>query len=307
VDLSWTIAANVYQGVQIVKVFLKNSVSAFALDQRGATAMFFALSFLPAIMLVGSAIDISKALREKSKQQSILDAAVLQVAPMAATKTKSEIKTAATAAINALRGVDDTSLPADSTTTVGGVTTTTVNGVTVNAAKSKTCLTASTNVSTSMMGIFAINTLSVNGTSCAEVGGNYYEIAMVLDNSGSMNNSSKIGSLRTAATSFVNNMFTLAPSNVSISIVPFSDSVAVDPTAYRTAAWVDTLGQSSWHWKSPELSAFAGLATSRFDLYNKLKAVDSNWDWKGCFETQPYPQNVQDSLVPRQCKKSSCS
>ncbi|HEU0146884.1 MAG TPA: hypothetical protein VFR21_08395, partial [Bradyrhizobium sp.] len=58
---------------------------------------------------------------------------------------------------------------------------------------------------------------------------------------------------------------------------------------------IDTLGKSSWHWKTFTGHTSAGF-TSRLDIFNKLKAVHSSWAWAGCFETQPYPQNVSDVI-----------
>jgi len=60
--------------------------------------------------------------------------------------------------------------------------------------------------------------------------------------------------------------------------------------------------------------------TNRLDIFKNLKAVNSDWAWAGCFETQPYPQNVtssggsgtttptdDQSLTTRSCKYKSPS
>ena len=128
----------------------------------------------------------------------------------------------------------------------------------------------------------------------------------------------KIQSLRTAATSFTNTMFSkVTTGKLKMSITPFNAAVnAVDPTiaANRTLSWIDTGGNSSQHWTvfgdPGTRDAFADLAarnlaakndakangfTSRFDIYAKLKAARSSWDWNGCFEPQPYPMDVNDT------------
>jgi hypothetical protein len=83
---------------------------------------------------------------------------------------------------------------------------------------------------------------------------------------------------------------------VKMSVVPFAGTVAVSPTdtANGTAGWIDTQGKSSWHWKAFSGATTAGF-TSRLNIFSNLKAVNSNWGWAGCFETQPYPQNVNDT------------
>jgi hypothetical protein len=81
-----------------------------------------------------------------------------------------------------------------------------------------------------------------------------------------------------------------------MSIVPFSGAVAVSSTdtANGTASWIDTQGKSSWHWTTFSGATTAGF-TSRLGIFAKLKALNSSWAWAGCFETQPYPQNVNDT------------
>jgi Putative Flp pilus-assembly TadE/G-like len=132
-------------------------------------------------------------------------------------------------------------------------------------------------------------------------GASNYEIALVLDNSGSMNESvsgnSKIAALRTAATNFINTMFN-GPftGKVKMSIVPFAGLVSLssNDTSNGSASWIDTQGKPSWHWKTFKNHSTVGF-TNRLDIFKNLKAVNSDWAWAGCFETQPYPQNVNDT------------
>ncbi len=82
------------------------------------------------------------------------------------------------------------------------------------------------------MSMFNIRSKSVEASTCTTIAGgaSNYEIALVLDNSGSMNESvsgnSKIAALRTAATNFINTMFN-GPftGKVKMSIVPFAGLV----------------------------------------------------------------------------------
>ncbi|MBV9066106.1 MAG: hypothetical protein JO004_10115 [Methylobacteriaceae bacterium] len=83
---------------------------------------------------------------------------------------------------------------------------------------------------------------------------------------------------------------------VKMSIVPFSGLVSLSSsdTSSGSAKWIDKHGKSSWHWKTFAGAAAAGF-TSRLDIFNNLKALNASWAWAGCFETQPYPQNVNDT------------
>src|SRR3954465_5104781 len=80
-----------------------------------------------------------------------------------------------------------------------------------------------------------------------------------------------------------------------MSIVPFSGliSLSSSDTSNGHASWIDGRGSSSWHWKTFSGASAAGF-TSRFDIFKNLKALNTSWAWAGCFETQPYPQNVND-------------
>jgi hypothetical protein len=153
------------------------------------------------------------------------------------------------------------------------------------------------------MGMFSVNSKNVTASTCTSIAGgaSSYEVALVLDNSGSMNEAvsgnSKIAALRTAATNFVNTMFGGAfTGKVKMSIVPFAGlvSLSTSDTSNGHASWIDTQGKSSWHWKTFSGHSAAGFS-SRFDIFKNLKALNASWAWAGCFETQPYPQNVSDT------------
>ena len=130
-----------------------------------------------------------------------------------------------------------------------------------------------------------------------------FEVALVLDNTGSMNNSSngmsKIAALRKAASNFVdyvqsNSAFA---KNSRISVVPFAITVKLDPTAYATAPWADTAGLSSYHWSNiDKQQAQAAGFRSRFSIFQSLAKVRSSWAWAGCFESMPYPADTQDGI-----------
>ena len=153
------------------------------------------------------------------------------------------------------------------------------------------------------MSMFNIRSKSVEASTCTTIAGgaSNYEIALVLDNSGSMNElvsgNSKIAALRTAATNFINTMFN-GPftGKVKMSIVPFAGLVSLssNDTSNGSASWIDTQGKPSWHWKTFKNHSTVGF-TNRLDIFKNLKAVNSDWAWAGCFETQPYPQNVNDT------------
>jgi hypothetical protein len=88
---------------------------------------------------------------------------------------------------------------------------------------------------------------------------NYYEIALVNDNSGSMASSaggkSKMQSAKDAANKLIDAMMATQSSanKTKFSIVPFTLAVNVG-SQYANASWVDTGAKSSIHWENFDLT-----------------------------------------------------
>ena len=124
----------------------------------------------------------------------------------------------------------------------------------------------------------------------------------MLDTTGSMANAtdgkSKMQALQEAATkAFVDYVFADAKlkSNSKISLVPFATAVAVDPSTYRNASWIDGAGSSSYHRKNiNKVVTGSKNFNSRLDIFTTLAASKSGWDWAGCLKSLPYPLNVPD-------------
>ncbi len=267
---------------------LRSSVRHFSRDRAGQAAVIFGLAALPILAGAGVAVDFSRIATKHTSLQQATDAAALAIAQAATTSTTN---------------ADVLSQAQNYIGTNYANQTASVTSGTISTDHSTVCVTARDTVQLGMMSMFSTSSKTVTTSTCTSTpgGAGTYEIALVLDNSGSMNESvngtSKIASLRTAATNFINTMFSGSfAGKVKMSVVPFSGAVAVSSTdtSNGTASWIDTQGKSSWHWKTFSGATTAGF-TSRLDIFNNLKAVHSSWAWAGCFETQPYPQNVNDT------------
>ncbi len=139
-------------------------------------------------------------------------------------------------------------------------------------------------------------------------GGNTIEVAMVLDNSGSMGSSSKMGTLISSSTQFVNTIFTTAtdqgvPDSVKFALIPFSAMVNVGADN-ENASWMDTSGVGTYHhqyldWESDpdavkvgnSYRSSSGVPLTRFTLFDNLPGIS----WKGCVESRPYPEHTRDT------------
>ena len=143
-----------------------------------------------------------------------------------------------------------------------------------------------------------------------------FEVALVVDTSGSMNSRPKTGgalkieTLRDAARDLVDDLFAAGANApkiagpVQFSVVPFSGMVNVGADN-KDAVWMDTEGLSSihhkdldWSWDTARGARRVGTgwqdregkALTRFTLFDDLAV-----DWDGCVQARPYPHFVQDT------------
>ncbi|QGM99260.1 TadE/TadG family type IV pilus assembly protein [Methylocystis parvus] len=264
----------------------------FISDEGGNTFMIFGLAFVPVMFMMGAATDYTRLAISHAELQQGTDSAVLAAASkMTSNTTVDQATKQVQVLLNANRQLASA----------------TITGVTISADKQTLCASSQLTIPNAFMQMAHIANMTSGTTACANLAGGVdpnatYEIALVLDNSGSMSSSaggvSKMQALQSAATSFVKTMFSKSQ-NVKFSITPFAAGVvALDPTvaANRTLSWIDTTGANSQHWVAfgGKTKATAAGFTSRFDIYTKLKAIKSSWDWQGCLEQPKYPNNVND-------------
>ena len=261
-----------------------------ARDERGNSAIIFGLSLVPMLVLAGATVDLARLNETRSNLQQAVDLVTLAVAKdMSAGGNGANNYSPATAARQYFTGVSrDPEAQLTQTSP------------TINSTTGEICVAATTTIPTAFMSLVHIMTMSTSASGCAAVAQGTFEIALVLDTTGSMaqqaTGGAKIDALKSAATQFVNYIYnspSLGP-RTKMSLVPFAASVKLDPAAYATASFVDAAGQSSWTWRSPAFTADPAVATSRFDLFARLAGISSSWNWGGCFESLPYPLNVRD-------------
>lgn len=241
----------------------------FVKSEHGNIAMIFGLMLVPLIFAVGAAIDYSRAAQRKVAFQSALDATALAIGLMPTSTSQGDMESRAADVFNA-------NFPGQGNWG-SNIAVASTNGVIDLALVG--------NVDTFFMGIANIHTMDINVASQVIVGGGTIEIAMVLDNSGSMSGS-KLASLIDAAKGLVDTLFDGLPSSttdLSFSLVPFATFVDIGEGNIN-ASWMDTNALSSIH--SENFSSPA----NRFDLYDNIVNVH----WEGCVEARPYPYDVQD-------------
>ena len=118
---------------------------------------------------------------------------------------------------------------------------------------------------------------------------NSLEVAMVLDNTGSMG-ASRMQALRAAAnalTDILENIKSPAR-NVKAALVPFVAAVNVKGDGYKES-WIDKDGNAPYNGANFEMKT-KDKRYNHLDLFKQLKV-----DWKGCVEARPAPYNLADT------------
>jgi Flp pilus assembly protein TadG len=203
----------------------------FAGANGGNVAMIFAITLVPLISFVGAAIDYSRANMARSSMQAALDSAALMVSKdlSAGTITTSQVSTKAQAYFTALYTNKDAS----------GVTITATYTVGTSSSGSTVQINASGSIATDFMKVVGFPNMGFSASSTATWGTQLLRVALVLDNTGSMAQSGKIGALQSAAKNLVSQLSALAKNtgDVYISVVPFEVDVNVG-TTNSNASWL---------------------------------------------------------------------
>ncbi|WP_170937140.1 MULTISPECIES: pilus assembly protein [Rhodomicrobium] len=270
-------------------------------DERGAVLILFALVVLPLLMIIALVIDFSQSLVVKRQLTAAVDSAALALGSLPQIKEPGPLKAKAEEYIRANY----------TAAAIGDLTGSTAvrNGDSVT-------VTATATVPTAFMGLAGVNSLTVNVSSTVVRRDTKLEVVMVLDNSGSMNDRpgvgepAKIESLRSAANTLVDTLFTGIPADsdrVKIGLVPFTGGVNVKD-AYAVAGW-DAPNPA------PALNQLdrvhpAALNYALFSDLDKGKTPpESTWSvlgtmgtggqigtyWKGCLRSRANPYDTDDT------------
>lgn len=249
------------------------------LDNRGNVAIIVALAMGPVCVAGLGAVDLARATDAKLQLQDALDAAALAAARSTA-QTDAELTTAGNRILAQNLSLADQFDLMSSSFKVG-------SGGTVVAS-------ARLNVRPFIAGLLSDGVMAIDADTEVVRASVKVEIALVLDTTGSMDEGTKLADMKAAAKDFVTKMEeaskkSVEPNSVRIALVPFSNTVRVDETAYRNAAWIDQNGVSPIN--DEIFTTATGVQhANRFALFTSL-----NTPWRGCVEMRKAPYDVQDT------------
>lgn len=241
----------------------------------GGVAMMFALALPPVALMAVAGIDFHRASTVRMNLQDALDAATLAAARSSETTTAGVTRVGLAALQANLANYPGVRLNQASTRFV------------LNADGSVDSHAEAT-VDTLVAEMFLGGAMNVAADASVLRSNNRLEIALVIDNTGSMASGGKMRAAQDAATALVERLAAAAerspePDAVRISLVPFSMTVKVG-TEYRNAGWMDTTASAYGN------NQLFSSSISRLTLFDRLRV-----SWAGCVESRPYPYDTRDT------------
>jgi Flp pilus assembly protein TadG len=223
----------------------------FARAEGGNVFIPLGLSLIPLIGLIGAAVDYTHASAVRTALQAAVDSTSLYLSKSAATSSASALQSTAQQYLQAIFTRKD--VPTPSVT----VTYSNTNG-------SQVVVTANTTMDTSLVRVLRIKystsslltQIPIAASSTSQWGNTRLRVALVLDNTGSMNSSGKLSALKTATNNLLSQLKTAAttPDDVYVSIIPFVRDVNADRNNYN-AIWIDW---TDWEAEPPILDPARG-------------------------------------------------
>lgn len=251
----------------------------------GGVALVFGLALPPLMMMTVAGVDLHRAATVRSSLQDALDAAALAAA-------RSQYTDAA-----GVQRIGMASLRANMPN---------FTGVTLDESATSFTLTpervviavARANVDAIIADILLPpygqvldDELPVTASSEVMRSNNRVEVALVLDNTGSMAGT-KLANTKTAAIDLIDRLAaadgrSVEPDAVRISLVPFSFTVRVPTDDGQQPTWMTNSGS---HTGGTGATGLFDTAVGRFTLFEQM-----NTRWAGCVEARPQPYDIRDT------------
>jgi Flp pilus assembly protein TadG len=209
-------------------------------DHRASVAPVFAIAAIPILALMGTAVDYGRANAARTEMQAALDAAALTLPKEAVGFTQDQLNDKATKYFNASFANGD----AKNMTVVPVLTPIQTGGFLLT-------VTANGSVDMRFMGVFGQPSLAIGSSTEVKWGIKRLELALVLDNTGSMAQSGKMAALKTASHNLLTTLKNAAKKlgDVKVSIIPFDVTVKLG-NSYKNEFWIDFaqngISKNSW-------------------------------------------------------------
>ncbi len=251
---------------------LKTLYTIFIKDERANVAMMFGLLAVPLVLMLGGAVDFMRFNRHKTQLMSAMDSAALALGQRPAMSNADAVTFVTDYVENMVEHGDGTMFVID-----GFTVTKTLNGFEVKSDAA---------METAFLPLIGIPEMELDFSTAIENTTNRIELALALDNTGSMRSNGKIQALRDAATILVDVMYEADRANerVNIGLVPFVTTVNInDSTTTGTfrQSWIDVNGNAKHNGENFNPGPNPNHHSALF--------AASGVPWKGCVEARAEP------------------
>jgi Flp pilus assembly protein TadG len=235
--------------------------------QKGGAGPLLALSMIPIMGAVAASVDYSRASLARNAMQSALDATALMLSKTAQGMSSADLNAKATTYFNAVFNHTEAA-------------TVTVTSALTQPAQGNFTLTL--NGTGTVNTLFMPGPINLSATSQVLWGIKKLNLALVLDNTGSMAQSGKMTALKSAAHNLLSTLQAAAktPGDVQVSIVPFAVDVNVGANNVN-ATWI---GWSNY-------SNYGGGGSG----WNSGNGNNSHSNWNGCVMDRDQNYDVQNT------------
>ncbi|MBS4081917.1 MAG: VWA domain-containing protein [Rhizobiales bacterium] len=239
-------------------------------SRAGNVAIIFSIAIVPIVGGIGAALDYSMANSNRTSMQKALDSTALALAKLMPL-SQGQLDQKGWEIFSANIGTLKVSMPQS-----GLVITTPTIG--------KINLVATGQYTPQISGFMGVNTFPVSVNTEVQWGMNKLELALALDNTGSMDWSNKMTELKKAAKNLIATLQSSAqkPGDVKIAIIPFHKEVRLDTSIYTyNGSWL------KWDdWDSENQTC---------DKKGKNCVSNDRKTWDGCVMDRDQPHDASDT------------
>ena len=256
----------------------------FFKDRTAGVAPLLALGLIPLMGAVGAAVDYSRANAVRSSMQSALDATALMLSKDAQTLSGEQLNTKASAYFNAMfvqPDAQNVQLTPQFTSPQSGSFNLKVTGTAT--------------ISTKFWRIMGQDQVAISASAEVLWGMKKLNLALALDNTGSMSSSGKMTALKQAAHNLLDTLQKAekTPGDVKVSIVPFAVDVNVG-TANVDASWIDW---TDWEAANGTCSKSWYHSKSSCTSNNGVWTPKNHSTWNGCVNDRDQNNDVLNTAT----------
>ncbi|AMN42476.1 vWA domain-containing protein [Rhodoplanes sp. Z2-YC6860] len=265
-------------------MFHKGLIGAFVGDRKASVAPMLALASLPLFGLMGAAVDFSRAASTRTAMQAALDASALMLS-----------KDATALSAGALTQKSQDYFKTMFTRPEANNVQVSMQFTQPQAGSYLLKMTGSATVNTLFSRMLGQSTINLSTSSEVSWGIKKLNLALVLDNTGSMSQNQKMTNLKTAAHNLLTTLQNAAkqPGDIQVAIVPFATDVNVG-TSNAGAYWVDW---TDWDAANGKCSNTSYTTKSSCTSHSKVWTPAAHSTWNGCVYDRDQNNDVTNTAT----------